>query len=49
MSPTTRLISLSRIDEKNQLVSLNDRLAGILSKNRNLENENVILNTQVSS
>jgi len=48
MSPTTRLISLSRIDEKNALVSLNDRLAMILSRNRTLENENTLLNVQVS-
>ena len=47
MSPQTRLICLSRIDEKNALVTLNDRLAAILARNRQLENENALLNTQV--
>jgi len=43
-TPTMR----SRIDEKNALRTLNDRLAGILDKKSALEDENSLLAKEVS-
>ncbi|CAG0898744.1 unnamed protein product [Darwinula stevensoni] len=45
LSPTR----LSRIEEKEQLVSLNDRLAAYIDWNRNLKNENQTLRVQVET
>jgi myosin heavy subunit len=47
MSPTSKFLAMSRIDEKNSLVGLNDRLAKILARNRQLEEENKRLDNQV--
>jgi hypothetical protein len=43
MTPTR----LSRIDEKNALVGLNNRLAAIIDRNQQLESENSKLSAQV--
>lgn len=43
MTPT----KLTRLEEKNTLIGLNNRLANILDKNRQLELENSKLNGQV--
>jgi chromosome segregation ATPase len=47
MSPTSKFLAMSRIDEKNSLVGLKDRLAKILARNRQLEEENKRLDGQV--
>jgi hypothetical protein len=49
LSPETRLICLSRIEEKNDLVELNDRLTGILARNQNLEAANALLARKVTT
>jgi len=43
MSPTR----MSRVQEKNTLASLNDRLAADFDRNQQLENENVNMSKQV--
>jgi len=45
MTPTR----LSRLDEKNVLISLNDRLAHIIDKNKQLEAENSTLNAKIET
>ena len=48
MSPEHRILGLSRIDETNELVGLNDRLTNILGRNQLLETKNKILSKKVN-
>ena len=38
---------MSRVEEKNTLASLNDRLAAYIERNQQLENENATITKQV--
>lgn len=43
------LTRLSRLEEKNALIGLNNRLAAIIDRNTQLESENAKLNKDVNS